>query len=262
MTVINRLLTNLIEKFFPNYIKLGDTELNRKNFRKSIEYYTKASDKQTKNPYLHYNWAAALFAEDRFDEAIHHLEMAIHLKKDYFEAYSHLGLILLNQNKPDQALKNFVKALEINPDDPKSFLNMGFTLDKLGKPHDAVKMYAKAIESIPKHEEYRDNLEDKTFIRAMNQIALYELSQRNYEKAIEYYTKILNIDNDFVPGYYNLSIAYAEADKQEKCLSSLKLAIGKDRKNRERAQKEPVFEKYKNTEAFRTIFSSNNPSLN
>jgi tetratricopeptide (TPR) repeat protein len=60
--------------------------------------------------------ANALVRKRKFQESVSYYKKAIHLKNNYAEANSNLGIVLGEQGKLDEAMEQYQKALKINPD--------------------------------------------------------------------------------------------------------------------------------------------------
>ncbi|MFQ5722102.1 MAG: tetratricopeptide repeat protein [Candidatus Aminicenantales bacterium] len=77
-----------------------------------------ASDKNYNSRELpYYNLARLYFAQDKLEEAINYVELALRLDSSMAMAYNLKGIILEKQNKLDEAIANYEKGIKIIPDD-------------------------------------------------------------------------------------------------------------------------------------------------
>jgi len=87
----------------------------------------------------------------RYEQAIPHLEKAIELRPDFFEAHAALGLAHQGRGDLDLAVTRYVEALEIRPNDPEIY---GFLWDLFGTPdryQDGLEAYERILASSPEN---------------------------------------------------------------------------------------------------------------
>jgi len=80
----------------------------------------KEKKKKPESSHSHLEAGKFYFLNDRFDEAIKELSLAIREDSRNAEAYYNLGLVYKMKNMPVEAKDSFNKALEINPDHKSS----------------------------------------------------------------------------------------------------------------------------------------------
>lgn len=233
-------IKNKFDKMFPNYLKLGDEQLAKKNYKKAIEFYQQGLVIQGYNPFLHYNWAACLFALGRYEEACKKFKRATRIKKDFGDAYLYWGQALININQPHQAYSKFKYAAMFNKEDPRPYFHWGLLLEQLEKHDEAKEKYDRVLELTAKDEQNRFR---HYRLMTLNQFAQKELGKLNFSGACTKFQEILNIDPDFGPALYNYAIAAARTGQLDTAARNLKKAIDQDLKLAKRAKIEPAFEK-------------------
>jgi len=67
-----------------------------------------------------YNVGEIFFSNQKIDDAIAYLELALKIKNDWAKAYHRLGLVYLNKGDLPKALENLKKFLEIDPQNPEA----------------------------------------------------------------------------------------------------------------------------------------------
>jgi tetratricopeptide (TPR) repeat protein len=250
---LNDFILKELEKRFPNYLKMGDECLVRKDYRRALEFYQKAEAAQGSNPYLHYNWAACFFALEEYDAAITRFKIAVKLKPDFTDAYINWGITLMNKHRLREAVKKFKQASKIAPDDPKVYLNMGIVLEMLEYPEDAEENFLKVLEKTSPTQEHGDLKASNERIIALNKLALLDMKKDKLQEAINKFQQIVKIDPKFAPAYYNLAIVHANTGKDSKAIENLAKAIDYDGSAFRRAKEEPAFKKLQNNEAFKKL---------
>ncbi len=65
------------------------------------------------------------------DEGLVHLQKAIELQPDYWQAHNNLGVALARKGRPAQAVPHFKKAVELKPDDIPCRKNLETALKEL-----------------------------------------------------------------------------------------------------------------------------------
>ncbi len=153
----------------------------------------------TKNNYflldnlcLHYiNTQPAEIAEKRCTELLEAVSPSP-------EAHNTLGLLRAQTGKYDDSIRAFQKAIQIKPDFAVVYVNLSVALSKKGNPEEAEKTIEKAL-----------SLNDKTLNRevlanAFNVLGQSYLNKNQNGKAIEFFTKALELQPNFKEAAENL----------------------------------------------------------
>src|SRR6056297_383811 len=152
----------------------------------AIEYLNMYLDK---NPYCEVAWhqvGKQYFDLKDYEKALSAFDFAI-ISDDYFiGAYLEKGKVLEKLGRYHEAIENYRLTLEL--DDPTSFayLRIGKCFEKLGLNELALKHYKDCV--------HEDPLLDKGWIA----ITDFYIKKKNYQKALYYINKAINIDEENV----------------------------------------------------------------
>jgi tetratricopeptide (TPR) repeat protein len=152
----------------------------------AIEYLTYYLDK---NPYCEVAWhqlGKQYFAKKDYKKALTAFDFAIISDDTFIGAYLEKGKVLEKLKQFDEAIECYKVTLAL--DDPTSFalLRIGHCYEKLGHNDLAVQHYYKTVEEDP--------LLDKGWIA----ITKYYNKTQDYQNALHYINKAINIDQDNV----------------------------------------------------------------
>ena len=148
----------------------------------AIEYLNVYLDR---NPYCEVAWhqlGKQYFALKDYGKALASFDFAIISDDVFIGAYIEKGKVLEKLNRYQEAIENYKITLAL--DDPTSFalLRIGHCYEKLGQQDLAVQHFYKTVEEDP--------LLDKGWIAITN----FYFKNQNYQKALYYINKALNID--------------------------------------------------------------------
>ena len=111
-----------------------------------------------------------------------------------------------------EAYKQLRKAIKINPCNSAWLFNTGLTLDALDRYEDALECFQDAIALSGDDPEI------------LNCIAVDYTRLGQYDRSLEIFESIQQIDTEFEPGYCNRIITYTEMDKHDKAEEMFYLA--------------------------------------
>ena len=154
-----------------------------------------------KNPYCEVAWhqlGKQYYATKDYQKAIAAFDFAIISDDRFIGAYLEKGKVLEKLKQFNEAIENYKITLAL--DDPTSFalLHIGYCYEKLGEKVLALLDYYKTVEEDP--------LLDKGWIA----ITKFYNKNKNYQKALYYINKAINIDSENVV-YWKL---YAQINKR------------------------------------------------
>ena len=128
-------------------------------WRNDLSLFGHAIEVTEDNCTMHDNYAIALLKDNRVDEALQHLEKALHINPKYTQARKRLGNVYLDQGKYDFAVNCFEKALQDGTDNPQDvYNNLGVAYFRQGKYDLAIQNYNQALLLDPNHIRARRNL--------------------------------------------------------------------------------------------------------
>ncbi len=107
-----------------------------------------------------YNLATDLLADRRAAEAIPHLEAAVAVRPDYFNALSDLGAAYLEVGRVRDALQTLNRAAQLGPNDVVVHFNVALAFRRLGQFDAAVEHLRRALEIDPNYAEARAALRE------------------------------------------------------------------------------------------------------
>lgn len=97
----------------------------------------------------HISLAIAYIQEDRYDEALVHLDQAIALDPGAYKAYNNRGLVYSKKGLFKEAVEEYGKAIQLAPDNPVAYSNRGDVYRELGLGEAAHADYDRAIRINP-----------------------------------------------------------------------------------------------------------------
>ncbi|MEO0352828.1 MAG: tetratricopeptide repeat protein [Cyanobacteria bacterium P01_A01_bin.15] len=184
----------------------------------------------------------ALYALERYDDAIASYDQALKHKPDDHQAWYNRGLALHKLERYDDAIASYDQALLHKPDLHQAWVNRGFALRKLERYEDAIASYDQALAI--KSDDY-DTWGSKG-------LSLSNLGR--YGDAIIAYDKVLEIKPDYENALYNKACAYALWNKSDQALDSLQQAINlAPEQNQELAKTDTDFDNLRNDPHFQAL---------
>ena len=141
------------------------------------------------NPYCEVAWhqlGKQYFSIKDYKKALGAFDFAIISDDTFVGAYLEKGKVLEKLKRYKEAIENYLLTLEL--DDPTSFalLRMGCCYEKLGQLDLAKQYYYKTVK------------EDPLLDKGWTAITKFYLKQHNYQKALYYINKAINIDAENV----------------------------------------------------------------
>jgi len=114
---------------------LGEVSLLRGDFEAAQKHFAQALDISPQDEAAAYNVGELLFSNQKIDESIRYLELAIQIKKDWPKPYLKLGYVYLNKGDYAKSLENFNAFIKLDPENPEvpQVKNMIETIEKMKK---------------------------------------------------------------------------------------------------------------------------------
>lgn len=119
------------------------------DWRESATVWNRALALYPGSPIVHYNFAGVLFRQDRFDEAVPHLQFTLRALPQHAEAHFDLGLILVQRNEADAAIAEFRAALANGYESGLLHDQLGAALAKKGLAAEARAEFENALRIQP-----------------------------------------------------------------------------------------------------------------
>ncbi|MFA5927805.1 MAG: tetratricopeptide repeat protein [Candidatus Margulisiibacteriota bacterium] len=145
-----KIASQIEPKVAVSYLNLGILYLNRKDFKRSLNYLSEVTALDPTNPRAFFNLGLIDYAQKKYQSAVDNLKLAIKYNAKYTDAYYNLGCIFYNNTKNiDKALEYFLKVAELEPTHPLVYTNLGLCLEQNGEYKQAIQNYKQAIATAP-----------------------------------------------------------------------------------------------------------------
>ncbi|NQU21636.1 MAG: tetratricopeptide repeat protein [Candidatus Nealsonbacteria bacterium] len=178
----------------------------------------------------HHQLGTVLARQGKTDEAVAKFRWVLEQNPYDVEAYINLGSSLAKLDQLDLAIEQYGKALSIRPKDPTAHYELGRVLLRDGQPQQAEEHLAAAIEAAPTAPRYHFYLgraligqnkldqalkafQEEVAVFPRNPLAQLELGNvflarkqpGGVEKAIDHYSRALDLNGNLVPALNNLA---------------------------------------------------------
>jgi tetratricopeptide (TPR) repeat protein len=197
------LTLQLNSKHIPTLIKMGELHIQRKEYAKALESYQELIRQNIKVPVVNFSAGLALLEMGQSEEAVPYLEEAVAQQPGV--AYWHLTLArAYHQSRQLQkSLKYYRTSLRIDPDQPVAQNEMGMVYWDLKSFFFADASFQKAYQL------------DNQYVGALNNLATSSMMFKQYDQAIVYLNRLLEINpND--DNAHQLLTAARRFQKQQK----------------------------------------------
>jgi len=172
-------------KFYATYFFIGKIYSSRKKYNKAIDFFQKSIEINPRDiqPYHH---LVSVYTEQKdFNKALQVCYKIIEIAPKRYNAYEIIGTIYQFQKKFDLSIEFYEKALKLDPDNQN--------------------IQANKIEVEKKRESYKEITQGKEYI-----------NRGEYSKAIESYTKAIDIHPRDAGSYYQIGRVYILMGKHNK----------------------------------------------
>lgn len=235
-------------------VMLGVTELNNGNANKAIQYFDDALNiyESAKTFFLR---GKAFLTQGNItlcEKAIYNFKKAISLEADNSEYYFYCGKAHFDRYNFNEALECFNKAINLKNDNWEYYYQRGLANNEVGNYADSIEDYSKAIslnceilqnedilydiqDSVNKVESISSNSEKVKHIKALMtegneyvEIGCDYLNKNNFNTAIEYFNKAIEINPNYKYGYFNRATAYAKLEDYQNAINDYNKVIDLD----------------------------------
>ena len=111
---------------YQSYAKAGYTAINKKEYIKAIEHYSKAIEMSPFVPSQYYYRGLAWYRKGNMDRAIEDFDNVIILDSRWSSAYIYRGLCRMKNDEYKGALNDYKKALNLKPNDASIHNNLAW----------------------------------------------------------------------------------------------------------------------------------------
>ena len=134
------------------------------------------------NYVAHHNYATALRAANRRDEAMDHLRAALRVNPGFAEAQSNLGGMLAEAGRPQEALSPLEALVKDNPRLPDAHNNLGMVYGMLGRNDDALRQFQMSL------------ILDQSQVNTHSNLAVIYEEKGMFPQAVEQFQAVLAIE--------------------------------------------------------------------
>ncbi|MBE9264435.1 tetratricopeptide repeat protein [Microcystis sp. LEGE 00066] len=164
------------------------------------------------------NLCAALFRQNKLDEALIFCQKALALDPKLPEIYKNIGNVLYFQKKLTEAEEMYRRAIALDDKYAPAYNNLGNVLYEQKKLTEAEEMYRRALA-----------LDDK-YVDAYNNLGVVLRDQNKLTEAEEMYRRALALDDKFVFAYNGLGIVLYDQKKLTEAEEMYRRALALDDK--------------------------------
>ena len=190
-------------KHIPALIKMGELHIQRKKYAKALESYQALIRQNIKVPVVNFNAGLALLEMGQSDEAVPYLEEAVAKQPGVATWHLTLARAYHKSHQLQKALKYYRVSLRINPNQPVAHNEMGMLFWDMKSFYFADAAFQKAYQL------------DNQNVGALNNLATSSMMFKQYDQAIAYLNRLLEI-NPEDDNAYQLRVAALRFQKQQK----------------------------------------------
>jgi protein O-mannosyl-transferase len=168
------------------------------------------------NPAAQYHLAGDFMDQNRYTEAIPHLEEMIQLRPDFYAAYYLLGKAQATEGNAESASRSFSEALRLRPDYAEAYYARGTMLIKAGNSQAAESDFREALK-------YKLSAEWAPL--AHDALGVIEAQRGDLGQAIEEFERAIQLQPDLVGPQRNLANALVAQGRIPDAISRLEQAL-------------------------------------
>lgn len=196
------------------YIKRGYLKFCLKDYNSAIEDLTLAQGIEPNNVDIYYLRGRAWFEKENYQDAMEDFDNALKLKKRDSKIYVSRGLVKDRIGEHESAIEDYTLAIKYNRKSRTAYINRGIANDKLGKPIAAIGDYQRAIK-----------ISKGIAPDAYYNMGLAQCKRKNYEDALEDFTKAIEQNPMYSNAYYNRGLIYIKLNSLELAKLDLEKAV-------------------------------------
>lgn len=132
LVFIISLNTNLFTQTAEEWKKLGNIELNEKNYEKAIEYYKKSIEVDSNYFDSYHNLCLVFYKTDEFEKAASYCNKAISINDKDASTLFILANVYSEQKEYKKAIKMLREGLKLEPESPSEYNLLGYLYQETG----------------------------------------------------------------------------------------------------------------------------------
>ena len=160
--------------------------------------------------------------EENFEEAISYYEKVLAIDSEDIDALNGIAFSFSSIGKHVEAISYYEKVLAIDSEDIDALIGIASSLENLESDEEAISFYNQALE-IEVEQESFDELSDEDLesLEEFLEEAEEFFDEENYEEAIIYYDKVLEIEPTNPDALFSKSLALEKLGQLEESFSNL-----------------------------------------
>lgn len=194
------LIDEILEQFPESavaYDLKGVTLKKQGKFEQAVDAFSEAVKLEPNFAIAWYNVAQIERSLGHFEKAKAHLDRAIELQEDLTKAYFERAMLLKQMGDKESALDDYNSIIEMKGSAyMEAFLNRGLTKKMLGDYGGALADLNQVIDEFPNNAELHKNRGNLNLLFGL------------HRKAIDDYTRAIELDNNYAEAYYNRALAF------------------------------------------------------
>jgi protein O-mannosyl-transferase len=201
--------------------KMGIILTSVRKTDEALVHFNQVLQMDSKFKNIHNNIGNVYLVKGEFATAIEEFKKEIQAYPNSTDAYINMGISYMNINNANEAINCFKQAAAIDPSSPKIRVLLERALIERNRP--ASGYDEKGTEALARLQEAVRN--DGSNIQALQKIARYYASNKEYGKSLAYLEKIVKINPDNPEGYYNIACIYSLKNDVAQSANWLKKAL-------------------------------------
>jgi len=213
------------------WLHLGTLCYMKEQYQDAILLLLKSIEIDPLKSITHYNLGVVLETIGDRSQAIRAYQKAIELDTQKIQAYNNLGNILAEVGEIEQAESVYRQAIAANPEHFGGYINLGNLLMLRQRTDDAITAYKTALKLKPRDPDILNNL--GLAFQAKNDLAqsscylgYANYHQREYDQAISYFQKFLEIETGDPQFYIALADCYQLMNQEDEALKVYEESTG------------------------------------
>lgn len=168
---------------------------------RAVKYLKRAIQNNPHNALMHLHLGSVLQALHHDSDAEASYLCCIAIDEQVFQAYFNLALICDGEDRVEEAAQYYRKAISKNANFVEAYNNLGNLYQRLGRHSEAIEQYEMATQLQP------------TFHAAYNNIGNVHLHEKNWELALNYFQRALDLASDNMQYKANMAAALTKMGK-------------------------------------------------
>ena len=219
---LNPLFFKVVLYVIKAYFNRGFVFNKIEKFEFAISDYTRAVELEPQNPFTYFNRAIAFEKINDYEKAIEDLSFSIKILPNKVEFYLKRAFLFKKLNSLNSAIKDYSNVIKLEINNSKALFNRGVCYESVLMYNEAEKDFEKVLSL------------DKNNVAYLFHLATVQVNEGSEEKrnqAFENYNSIIKIDPKFASAYNGIAIIYEKQQNFENAINFFNKAIELDNTN-------------------------------